>query len=159
MKKGCIILLALLLLLPSCSRTAALEQTLSAAVLRIQNAIADDEDFIIADADFTADNIGAPAYLEESTVCFGAEGKTREFGIFRLSDRTKAHEFKDRLRVYLQNEREALSSLADLYPAEELEQRLALYENATVGNEGMLVYYFVLDKKETAKALEALTGR
>ncbi len=159
MKKGCIILLALLLLLPSCNRASAMEQTLSVAVKRIQNAIADDQDFITADADFTADNIGAPEYLEESAVCFGAEGKTREFGVFRLSDRTKAAEFKESLRTYLQNEREALSSLADLYPAEELEQRLSLYENATVGNEGMLVYYFVLDKKETEKALEALTGR
>ena len=159
MKKGCIFVLAILLLFSSCARADALEQTLSVAVKRIQNAIADDKDFILADADFTADNIGTPAYLEEGAVCFGAEGKTREFGVFRLSDRTKANEFKERLRTYLQNEREALSSLADLYPAEELEQRLSLYENATVGSEGMLVYYFVLDKKETAKALEALTGR
>lgn len=159
MKKRCIILLSLLLLLPSCNRAAALEQTLSQAVKRIQNAIADDKDFILADADFTADNIGSPAYLEEGAVCFGAEGKTREFGVFRLSDRTKAAEFKESLRTYLQNERKALASLADLYPAEELEERLALYENATVGSEGMLVYYFVLDEKETAKALEALTGR
>ena len=67
--------------------------------------------------------------------------------------------FKESLRDYLRNEQEALSSLAELYPAEELEERLALYENATVGSEGMLVYYFVLDKKETQKALEALTGR
>ena len=41
----------------------------------------------------------------------------------------------------------------------ELAERLALYENATVGSEGMLVYYFVLDKKETDRALEALSGR
>ena len=159
MKKGCILLLAMLLLLPSCKRAAAMEQTLSATVTRIQNAIADDKDFILADADFTADNIGSPAYLAESAVCFGTKEKSREFGVFRLSDRTKAAEFKESLRDYLQNEREALSSLADLYPAEELEERLWLYENATVGSEGMLVYYFVLDKKETEKALEALTGR
>ena len=159
MKKGCILLLAFLLLFCSCSRTSAIEQTLSATVKRIQNAISDVEDFILADEDFTTDNIGTPAYLEESAICFGAEGKTREFGVFRLSDRSKAAEFKERLRAYLKNEKEALSSLADLYPAEELEERLSLYENATVGSEGMLVYYFVLDKKETAKALEALTGR
>lgn len=159
MKKRCIFLLALLLLLPSCNRASAIEESLSAAVKRIQNAIADDKDFILADEDFTADNIGTPAYLAESAVCFGTEGKSREFGVFRLSDRTKAGEFKESLRDYLKNEREALSSLADLYPAEELEERLELYENATVGSEGMLVYYFVLDKKETQKALEALTGR
>ena len=159
MKKGCVLLLAFVFLLSSCNRVAAIEQTLSVAVTRIQNAISDVKDFVLADEDFTADNIGSPAYLAESAVCFGAEGKSREFGVFRLSDRTKAAEFKQSLRIYLQNEREALSSLAHLYPAEELEERLSLYENATVGSEGMLVYYFVLDQKETEKALEALTGR
>ncbi len=159
MKKCFVFILALLALLPSCNRATAMEQTLSEAVTRIQNALADDKDFILADEDFTTDNIGAPAYLEESAVCFGVEGKSREFGVFRLSDRTKANEFKASLRAYLQNEREALSSLADLYPAEELEERLSLYENATVGSEGMLVYYFVMDKKDTDKALQALTGR
>ena len=147
MKKGCILLLALLLLFPACNSANATDQTLFATLERIQNAIADDQDFILADADFTADNIGSPPYLTESAVCFGAEGKTREFGVFRLCDRTKAPEFKQSLRTYLQNEREALSSLADLYPAKELEERLALYENATVGSEGMLVYYFVLASK------------
>ena len=159
MKKGCILLLALTLLFPACNRTSAMEQALTDTVLRIQNAIADEKDFIAADTDFTADNIGTPAYLEESAVCFGAEGKMREFGIFRLSDRTKATEFKEHLRAYLKNEREALSSLAELYPAEELAERISLYENATVGNEGMLVYYFILDEKETQKALQSLTGR
>ncbi len=159
MKKCCILLLACLLLFSACTRAEAAKQTLSAVVARIQNAISAVSDFVTADEDFTADHIGAPAYLEESVVCFGAEGKTREFGVFRLTDRSKAGEFKEALRTYLKNEREALSSLSELYPAEELEERLALYENATVGNEGMLVYYFVLDKKETQKALDALTGR
>lgn len=159
MKKRCLLLLAFLLLFSACARAEALEGTLSALISRIQNAISDTADFVMAEQDFTADHIGSPAYLEESAVCFGAEGKTREFGIFRLTDRTKAAEFKDALRTYLKNERDALSSLAELYPAEEIEERLALYENATVGSEGMLVYYFVLDKKETDKALEALTGR
>ena len=159
MKKCCVLFLALLLLFSGCARAEAAKQTLSAAVSRIQNAISNVGDFVTAEEDFTADHIGSPAYLEEGVVCFGAEGKTREFGLFRLTDRTKAAEFKESLRTYLQNEREALSSLAELYPAEEIEERLALYENATVGSEGMLVYYFVLDKKETQKALEALTGR
>ena len=159
MKKGCIVILVLLLLLPSCQRAAAMEQTLSSAMARIKSAIATERDFVLADEDFTADNIGSPSYLKESAVCFGTEGKPREFGVFRLSDRTKAAEFKERLRAYLKNEHEALSTLADLYPTEEIKERLDLYENATVGNEGMLVYYFVLDKKETKKALEALTGR
>lgn len=159
MKKGCVFFLSFLLLCSSCARATSAEQTLSATVKRIQNAIADDKDFILADEDFTADNIGSPAYLAEGKVYFGIEGKAREFGIFRLSDRSKINEFKESLRTYLKNERDALSSLAELYPAEELEERLSLYENASIGNEGMLVYYFVLDQKETAKALEALMGR
>ncbi len=159
MKKGCILMLALLLLFCACSRAEALEGTLGAAISRVQNAISSTADFVMADEDFTADHIGAPDFLEESAVCFGTEGKTREFGVFRLTDRSKAAEFKKSLRAYLNNEKEALSSLAALYPADELAERLALYENATVGSEGMLVYYFVLDKKETQKALEALTGR
>ena len=44
-------------------------------------------------------------------------------------------------------------------PAEELETRLSRYQNALVGSEGMLVYYFVLDQKDTKKAFTALTGR
>lgn len=159
MKKRCLFLLALVFLFSSCARAEALDSSLSSAISRIQNAISTTKDFVVADEDFTADHIGSPDYLEEGAVCFGTEGKTREFGIFRLTDRTKAAEFKDALRTYLKNEREALSSLAELYPAEEIEERLSLYENATVGSEGMLVYYFVLDPKETDKALEALSGR
>ncbi len=159
MKKRCVLLLALVLLFAACTRAEALEGSLSAAISRIQNAISGAKDFVTADEDFTADHIGSPDYLEEGVVCFGTEGKTREFGVFRLTDRTKAAEFKESLRTYLKNEREALSSIAELYPAEEIEERLALYENATVGSEGMLVYYFVLDKKETDRALAALTGR
>jgi hypothetical protein len=158
-KKGCIFLLALLLIFPGCSRAEALDGTLETTISRVQNAISSTADFVMADEDFTTDHIGAPDFLEESAVCFGAEGKTREFGVFRLSDRSKAAEFKKSLRNYLEKERQALSSLAELYPADELAERLALYENATVGSEGMLVYYFVLDKKETDRALEALSGR
>ena len=159
MKKCCVLILATLLLFSACSRAEALEGTLSSIVSRVQNAISKAADFVTAEEDFAADHIGSPAYLEEGVVCFGADGKAREFGVFRLADRTKAAEFKESLRSYLKNEKEALSSLAELYPAEEIEARLALYENATVGSEGMLVYYFVLDEKETAKALQALTGR
>ena len=158
MKKGCILLAMCLLLLTSCSRTESPAGSLSQMIERIQNAISSTEDFVMADEDFTADHIGSPTYLEESAICFAAEGKTREFGVFRLADNSQASEYKQIIRAYLQNEREALSSLAELYPAEEIEERLALYDNATVGSEGMLVYYFVLDKAETQRALAALTG-
>ena len=159
MKKCCALILAALLIFTACSRAEALDGTLSAIVSRVQNAISKAADFVTADEDFTADHIGSPSSLEEGVVCFGADGKTREFGVFQLTDRSKAAEFKESLRSYLKSEKEALSSLAELYPAEEIEVRLSLYENATVGSEGMLVYYFVLDEKETAKALQALTGR
>ena len=159
MKKILLFLCAALLLFPACKREIAVNGALSDTVLRIQNAIESEEAFVLADTDFTADNLGYPPYLEEAQVCFGTGEKTREFGIFRLTDRSKAAEFKQSVESYLKTEREALHALSDLYPAEELEERLSLYDNATVGSEGMLVYYFVLDKKETQKALEALTGR
>ncbi|MBE6629290.1 MAG: hypothetical protein E7624_00390 [Ruminococcaceae bacterium] len=159
MKKWMIFWLSLALLLPSCRRAEAAGGSLDILVTRVQNAISSEEDFVIADADFTVDHFGEPTFLQDAIVALGNGKKTREFGLFRLKDRTKAAELKASVRQYLKGEQEALISLSALYPTEELEARLALYQNATVGSEGMLVYYFVLDKKETKLAIEALTGR
>lgn len=159
MKKWTAFLLSLALLLPSCHRTEAAVGSLDILATRVQNAVSSKEDFVIADADFTSDHFGEPSFLQESIVALGNGEKTREFGLFRLKDRTKAAQLKASVQEYLKNEQEALLSLSALYPTEELQTRLSLYQNATVGSEGMLVYYFVLDKKETELAIEALTGR
>lgn len=149
----------LLILLCGCQRSSAADLSLSDALQRVQNALGGKEGFTLADEDFTALNFGTPEYLEGSTICFDSGSDTREIGIFRLSDRRRAQEMKEKVREYLETEQKALASLAHLYPAEELEERLARYQRATVGSEGMLVYYFVLDEKDAQKALSALTGR
>lgn len=160
MRRVAVFLLALLLLLPSCHSASAVEiGEIEHALLRVQNALGGKDRFIVADSDFAETNLGNPEYLKEGVICFGDDDETREIGIFRLEDRRKAAEFKQTLRDYLQSEAQALSSLAALYPAEELEARLKLYENASVGSEGMLVWYFVLDDTDKEKALGALTGR
>ena len=152
--------LVLFLFFPSCHRAAASEAgELSEVLLRVQNALGGKELFITADSDFVETNLGNPDYLEDAVVCLGENGEAREFGVFHLRDRRKASELKETLRGYLKSEAEMLSSLASLYPAEELETRLALYNNATVGGEGMLVWYFVLNDSDTEKALGALTKR
>lgn len=125
----------------------------------ICNALGGEDGFLLADEDFISSNLGEQEFLSEARICLGNDGKTREIGLFLLTDRRRAQELMAALRVYLQSEYEALSSLAALYPAEELEERLSLYQNATVGSEGMLVYYFVLDPEDTERALFALTGR
>ena len=159
MKKSLLILLALILLLSSCNRVVAEEVALEEQMRHICNALGGEEHFMAADADFCSTNLGASDYLAEARVSFGNGGKTREIGLFRLNDRRHAKELMQSLRGYLDGEWEALTSLSALYPAKELEERLSLYKNATVGSEGMLVYYFVLDDADTQKALMALTGR
>ena len=117
------------------------------------------ESFYEADEDFIADNFGELPYVQEAKVFLGSGEKMQEFGIFRLTDRQKASELKMILKDYLATEKEALTSLSTLYPAEELSARLAAYEGAHVGSEGMLVYYFVLECAQAKVALEALNGR
>ena len=160
MKRIGILLLALFSLFPGCKHAQTPgNASIHDMLTHIQNAIGSKEEFTNADEDFIRTNLGSPQYLSEGVVCFDSGSMTREIGIFQLSDRSKAKEFKETLKSYLEREKEALRALSALYPAEELERRLALFENATVGAEGMLVYYFVLDSEQTQKALTILTGR
>ena len=159
MKKRIAFLLAIFLFLPACHRAEAANSSLEVLSTRILNAVSDKEAFVAADEDFLSDNFGSFDYIEDSNIFLDSDNATREFGIFRITDRRKATEFKQAVQEYLSNEQKALESLAALYPTQELESRLSLYQNATVGNEGMLVYYLVLNKEETRKAIEALTGR
>lgn len=153
------LLLPFLLSLPSCQKGDAAITPIGAAAERVQSVLGGKSAFVEADADFIETNLGAPSYLAEGGVFFSESEKNREFGLFRLNDRTHAEEFKESVRRYLAGEYEALRSLSALYPAEELEERLSLYRDATVGSEGMLVYYFVMSKPDKDKAIEALTMR
>ena len=132
---------------------------LPTALARVQEALGGEETFIAADDDFVATNFGEPAHLSQSRVCFDAGGAAREIGLFLLDDPAEAAGFEKKIRAYLETEAEALASLAALYPAGELENRLALYKNAAVGSRGALVYYFVLDHNDAQKALAALAEK
>jgi hypothetical protein len=149
----------LLLLLAGCQRTSAADIPLSDAMHRVQGALGGAAGFTLADEDFAALNFGEIEGVEAAMICFDSGNDTREIGVFRLNDRRLAGKAKEKIEKYLKTEENALASLAHLYPAEELERRLSLYKNATVGSEGMLLYYFVLEPKDAQKALAALTGR
>lgn len=132
---------------------------LPTAFARVQQALGGAETFVTADDDFIATNFGEAEYLSQSRVCFDAGGATREIGLFLLNDPAKVAEFEERIRAYLKKEAEALASLAALYPAGELENRLALYQNAAVGSKVALVYYFVLERADAQKALAVLSEK
>ena len=129
---------------------------LPAALSRVQENLGGENAFLTADEDFITTNFGEADHLTQGRVCFDADGATREIGLFLLDDRGKTAEFEQKVREYLATEAEALAALSALYPAGELESRLALYKNATVGSRGAMVYYFVLDPEDTRKALAAL---
>lgn len=152
--------LACFFLFSSCNTASASgEVSIRHVMTRIQNALGGEETFVAADDDFTETNLDATVTVRERLVSFGSGQEVKEIGLFLLDDRRDAAALKENIQVYLKNEQEAISSLAELYPAEELEARLSLYRNATVGAEGMLVYYLVLNDSDTQKALVALTGR
>ena len=153
------LLICLSLFFCACQGEKESTSSLSGAVRRVQNALGGKENFYEADEDFIADNFGELPYVQEAKVFLGSGEMTQEFGIFRLTDRQKASELKMILKDYLSAEKEALTSLSALYPAEELSARLSAYEEAHVGSEGMLVYYFVLERTQAKMALEALNGR
>ena len=159
MKRVFCLLISLSLFFCACQGKTESASSLLSAATRVQNALGGKESFYEADEDFIADNFGELPYVQEAKVFLGCGEKMQEFGIFRLTDRQKASELKMILKDYLATEKEALTSLSALYPAEELSARLAAYEGAHVGSEGMLVYYFVLECAQAKVALEALNGR
>ncbi len=158
MKKILIFALIVLLTFGGCKR-AELPVTRSFAqeVARVEEALGGAERFLVADADFSATNFGAE-YITERAVCFSQDG-IGEWGLFLLSDTAHANECKAMLRDYLNTEKEAIESLAALYPADELQERLALYKNAAVGSDGTLVWYFALDKDARTLAEQAIRQR
>lgn len=97
--------------------------------------------FVRADADFISTNFGSPDYLKEATVYYAANGDGTEFGFFLVANAAKVPDMERLVKDYLATERAAVESLAALYPAEELSDRLARFDRATVGHAGDTVYY------------------
>jgi hypothetical protein len=156
MKKICLILLILPLLLTACrGEPAAPQAPLEQTAGQIREALGNAH-FVAADEDFIQTNFSNSGSLCGGLVFFGDEDTAGEWGVFLADSAAHAAACEAQLREYLQTEREAIASLASLYPAQELQERLALYENATVGSSGTTVYYFALNKELRTRALRAL---
>ena len=136
MKRFCLIL-PLLLLLGGCNATApaSLEQA-EAQALRTVGA-----DYRLADADFIATNFPDMPPLKQAKVYLAANGDGREFGFFELSEERQAPQAIASLRAYLANEEQAVRALAALYPAEELQVRLARFARVKIEQNGRLIGY------------------
>ncbi len=149
-----LIILVFCLLFPSCADRATDGADAPGEISERVAAALDTERFVRADEDFIRTNFGNEG-LKEGAVFFERDG-IGEWGVFELEDRAAALAFQENVRQYLQIEREAVESLAQLYPAEELDARLSLYENAVVDSQNVTVYYLLLSHAEQGQILAAL---
>lgn len=144
-----LLMLSLLLTLGACDGREANAPDFVTTKQQLSAAFDEREGFLRADEDFVATNFGTPDYLLDSTVYLSDRG---EIGVFSLSDPRHADRMQAVIKEYLATEREAVISLAALYPADELSARLARFDNARVGAVGSTVYYYMLDGEVTGVA-------
>ena len=154
MKRLFLLVFALTLLLAGCSRQSREPHSFEKMVSDISSTYGEEKGFTRADRDFVETNFGTPSCVRESAVFLSDTG---EIGIFYLSDAKYATDIKESIEAYLAIEREAVVSLAELYPADELSARLARFDSARVDAVGNIVYYYMLDAKE-ADAVQKLFG-
>ena len=108
----------------------------------------------MADEDFIHTNFRSNG-LVEGMVLFENDG-LGEWGVFQLKERGMVSAWHEMIERYLHTEREAVAALARLYPAEELEMRLSLYDNAVIDSQGNTVFYLILTEAQKHQALAAL---
>ena len=154
MKKWCF-LLAILCLLPSCGRQHPALQ-IETAETRALATYGTDE-LRRVDDDFVRTSFGTPDYVKKVSVYFTANGDGTEIGFFQLTDAAYAGKMKGVIQDYLNSERQAVESLAALYPGQELERRISRFEHAVVEAHGTLVFYVLADDEQREKILHALT--
>ena len=155
MRRICFVMLALLLFLGGCKGNTPREKVeVMTGVERVQSVLGGKERFAVADEAFVTANFD-PDSLAQHTVLFESDGAYGELGIFSAKD-GKAVALEQAVRAYLAREAEAIRSLASLYPADELQARISCYEEAIVGREGEIVYYFALPREQAQRALAAL---
>lgn len=152
MKRFLLCCLVMLFVLVSCARGSELSfDTLHQGVATHYG----EQGFVRADSDFVESNFGKPDYLADSAVFLSERG---EIGIFSLNDPAHAEEMLALVNDYLALEQRSVIELAALYPADELEARLARFENAQSGAVGSVVYYSLLDEKDATTLQELLKG-
>ncbi|MBQ8356782.1 MAG: DUF4358 domain-containing protein [Clostridia bacterium] len=157
MKRFCFLLIALLLLLPSCGRRAD-ELSLAKATDMVLTEYGDNASFVRADGDFITTNFGNREDVAESAVYFSESGDGTEFGFFRMSDAAHCGDMESDVRAYIASERQSVESLAALYPADDLNARLKRFDNATVGTVGNIVYYFITEPTIAKNAVRRFRG-
>lgn len=147
MKKLIVCLLALLCLLSACAaRNLPLTEDLDE---RIRSAV--DLPFVRADEDFGQTNFNGLAGVSSWRVYLSEANDGIEYGFFVMEDAADTIRMETQIKNYIKAESEQVKTLAALYPAEELEARLARYEKATIGSKGKLVYYIVADRPISEK--------
>lgn len=156
MKKICF-LLALLLLFSGCSREK-MDMTPEKAAEMVLSEYGANTQFTQADTDFLTTNFGSHDYVREAAVYFSENGDGSEFGFFRLSDEAYSEEMISTVQAYIDSERQSVESLAALYPADDLSNRLRRFDNATVGHMGDLVYYFITEPAVAKNAVRRFRG-
>lgn len=156
MKKFCF-LFALLLLFSGCSREK-MDLTPEKAAEVVLTEYGERTHFVRAEDDFLNTNFGSHDYVRESAVYFDENGDGSEFGFFRLSDEQYSEEMIAAIQAYINSERQSVESLAALYPADDLSNRLQRFDNATVGHMGDLVYYFVTEPTIAKNAVRRFRG-
>ena len=142
MKKIIFLLLPILVLLGGCSQASEKVTDLESIQARIAQST-ELAKLQRADEDFVSSNFGSLDFVQSSAVYFSDRGD--EIGLFLLQNAKRESEMRSRIEQYLESERAAVSSLAALYPADELKQRLVRFDRAEIGTVGTLVYYFLLD--------------
>ncbi len=149
----CMLLLPLLLFC-SCAQDGG-DTDIPSAVSAVRASYADGA-LVQADADLVTTNFGALDFVDVAEVWLTENGDGTEFGFFHLTDTRRAGELQARIRDYLANERQAVESLAALYPAEELQARLDRFTHAKVGQAGAVVYYLLADVDTVKQISDAL---
>ena len=149
MKKILPIVCICLLLFSGCQRTEAVISTPAELAEQLARALQEETPFTAADADYIDSNFEGLG--GDGVIYFGNDDDVCEFGIFPIAN-TDASTAGSVIRTYIAAEAEALASMAQLYPSEELRERLACYRNAYIGEGGGYIYYFIMEDEDTARA-------
>ena len=147
--KKLLLFLSLTLLLVGCAQKTALPKTPDEAATAALSAFPSDMTFTRADADFIETNFDTTG-VEDVAVYYAADGT--ELGFFSV-DPTQKERLVTEIRAYLSGEEESVRQLAALYPADELDARLARFKEAKVGSIGDTIVYYLLTDAEPSRKI------
>ena len=154
MKRILLLFFTILLLFCACQRD---QNTKTPPIQAVREAIIGAVDFkeelVALDEDYVEANFSCENEIDDCTIYLGT---AREIGIFKLEEDGNAEMTEKTIKEYLKNEVNSISTLLELYPSDELEERLSHYKNATVVQKGRYVCYFALPKSEAEQAEKAM---